>query len=96
MMRNNPSVCYEVDIIDHLSNWRSVILWGEYEELNVQAQQQESMKILMDRLALLATSETIRPVKGVSRDPNYIDKGLKAVAYRIKVTDKTGRFEKSH
>jgi nitroimidazol reductase NimA-like FMN-containing flavoprotein (pyridoxamine 5'-phosphate oxidase superfamily) len=32
MMRNNPSVCFEVDIIDNLTNWRSVILWGEYEE----------------------------------------------------------------
>jgi uncharacterized protein len=94
-MRQNPSVCFEVDIIDNLTNWRSVILWGEYEELNDLAQQQEAMKILMDRLAPLATSETIRSVKGVSRDPQYLDKGLKAVAYKIRVTEKSGRFEKS-
>ena len=94
-MRKNPSVCFEVDIIDNLTNWRSVILWGEFEELNDPSEQQKAMKILMDRLAPLATSETVRPVKGTSRDPHYQDKGLKAVAYRIRVTEKTGRYEKS-
>ena len=31
MMRQNPSVCFEVDQMDNLANWRSVILWGTYE-----------------------------------------------------------------
>jgi nitroimidazol reductase NimA-like FMN-containing flavoprotein (pyridoxamine 5'-phosphate oxidase superfamily) len=33
MMRINPKVCFEVDFIYNLSNWRSVISWGNYEEL---------------------------------------------------------------
>jgi nitroimidazol reductase NimA-like FMN-containing flavoprotein (pyridoxamine 5'-phosphate oxidase superfamily) len=29
MMRNNPSVCFQVDDIDNMTNWRSVIAWGK-------------------------------------------------------------------
>ncbi|MDC1504172.1 pyridoxamine 5'-phosphate oxidase family protein [Winogradskyella sp.] len=28
MMRKNPSVCFEVDVMENMSNWRSVIAWG--------------------------------------------------------------------
>lgn len=34
MMRKNPNVCFEVDRIDALSRWRSVIAWGHFEELS--------------------------------------------------------------
>lgn len=33
MMRQNPFVCFEVDHIEDLLNWHSVIAWGVYEEL---------------------------------------------------------------
>jgi len=28
MMRDNPEVCFQVDKIENMTNWRSVILWG--------------------------------------------------------------------
>lgn len=33
MMRANPFVCFEVEDIDDLANWHSVIAWGVFEEL---------------------------------------------------------------
>ncbi|HYK45494.1 MAG TPA: pyridoxamine 5'-phosphate oxidase family protein, partial [Parafilimonas sp.] len=33
MMRENPHVCFEVDTIENMGNWKSVIGWGDYEEL---------------------------------------------------------------
>lgn len=33
MMRENPWVCVEVDHIDNLANWRSVIAWERFEDL---------------------------------------------------------------
>ena len=33
MMRENPNICFEVDRIESLGNWQSVIAWGTYEEL---------------------------------------------------------------
>jgi uncharacterized protein len=94
MMRNNPKVCFQVDIMDNMTNWRSVILWGEYEELKSEKAQQAGMKIMMDRLMPFMTSETVRPSHH-SQAPEIVEKGFKAVAYRIKIQEKTGRFEKA-
>ena len=33
MMRRNPKVCFEVDKMENMANWQSVIVQGEYEEL---------------------------------------------------------------
>src|SRR5690606_3630448 len=45
MMRQNPKVCFQVDAIDNMVNWRSVVVWGEYEELHDMAQQNEGVSI---------------------------------------------------
>jgi uncharacterized protein len=95
MMRENPKVCFQVDAVENMTNWRSVIVWGQYEELKSESQQQAGMSIMMDRLAPFITSETVRASHDFSHAPEKIEKRFKAVAYRIKVTEKTGRFEKA-
>lgn len=94
MMRNNPKVCFQVDTMDNMTNWRSVILWGKYEELKTEKEQKSGMKIMIDRLAPFMTSETVRPSHH-AHAPEIVEKGLKAVVYRIKIKEKTGRFEKA-
>src|SRR5690242_1996077 len=66
MMRENPNVCFQVDAVENMTNWRSVIVWGQYEELKNDSQQQAGMKIMMDRLAPFITSETVRASHGFS------------------------------
>jgi len=95
MMRNNPNVCFQVDAMENMTNWRSVIVWGEYEELKTAKEQKEGVKIMTDRLAPFVTSETVRPSQGSSRAPEIVEKGFRAVVYRVKVLEKTGRFEKN-
>ncbi|HPH47800.1 MAG TPA: pyridoxamine 5'-phosphate oxidase family protein, partial [Chryseolinea sp.] len=34
MMRKNANVCFEVDRIQDMANWQSVIIQGKYEELS--------------------------------------------------------------
>lgn len=94
MMRQNPDVCFQVDTIENMTNWRSVILWGRYEELTDEREQQAGMKIMMDRLTPFVISESVRPSRGFSHPPEIVEKGVKAVVYRIKIAEKTGRFEK--
>lgn len=94
MMRDNPNVCFQVDAVDNMTNWRSVIVWGKYEELKTEAEQQAGMRIMIDRLAPFLMSETVRPSHR-GHAPEIVEKELKAVAYRIRIKDKTGRFEKS-
>ncbi|GCC50387.1 pyridoxamine 5'-phosphate oxidase family protein [Chryseotalea sanaruensis] len=95
MMRKNPNVCFQIDTMENMTNWRSVIVWGVYEELKTESEQVAGMKIMMDRLMPLITSESVRPTQGNAHPPEIIEKGFKAVAYRIKVTKSTGRFEKT-
>ncbi len=33
LMRKNPSVCFEVDDMQNMANWKSVIVQGKFEEL---------------------------------------------------------------
>lgn len=33
IMRKNPKVCFEVDEMKSFVWWKSVIVWGEYQEL---------------------------------------------------------------
>jgi uncharacterized protein len=95
MMRKNPHVCFQVDSIDNMTNWRSVLLWGDFEELKTAKEQKMGMKILVDRLIPYMTSETVRPVRSPSHSPAVIEKEFRAVPYRIRITRTTGRFEKT-
>jgi uncharacterized protein len=71
MMRNNPNVCFQVDSMENMTNWRSVILWGEYEELTTEKDQKAGMKIMVDRLTPFLTSEAVRPSLGPSHPPHW-------------------------
>lgn len=95
MMRKNPKACFQVDAMENMTNWRSVIVWGEYEELNSEEEQRAGMKIMVDRLMPFIASETVRPSRALPHPPEVVEKGLKAVVYRIKDTRSTGRFEKT-
>jgi hypothetical protein len=89
MMRASPDVCFEVDEIDDMANWRSVIAWGRYEELSGDLAA-AAMNLLVARLSPLTTSETAGPAgRAAGRAGNGIE-----IAYRIRLKDRTGRFEK--
>ena len=47
-LRDNPLVCFEVEDVRDLSNWRSVIAWGRPEELSG-AEAAEGMRLLVER-----------------------------------------------
>lgn len=92
MMRKNPNVCFQVDDMKDMANWKSVVAWGEFEELHENVERSKSLQTLVDRNLPLISSETTHlsphwpfPV----RDFNTI----KGIVFRIRVTKKTGRFE---
>jgi hypothetical protein len=94
MMRDNPQVCFEVDHMDDLANWQSVIAWGRFEELSG-SDADHCMALLLARLLpLSATSETSHPSKSLTHQHRALEEGLAAVAYRIVITEKSGRYER--
>ncbi|REE07702.1 nitroimidazol reductase NimA-like FMN-containing flavoprotein (pyridoxamine 5'-phosphate oxidase superfamily) [Winogradskyella pacifica] len=94
MMRKNPMVCFEVDVMENMSNWRSVIAWGKFEELKSPEQRKEGLKILMNAVMPLMTGETTISHPMSDSHQKTIE-AMKGVVYRIELTNKTGRYEKT-
>lgn len=97
MMRLNPEVCFEVDRVENMANWQSVIAWGTYEELHGE-EAMSGLKFLLGRLIPYITSETTTPMHGiidpVAHHANNHGHNSGATVYRIRLHEKTGRFEK--
>jgi uncharacterized protein len=94
MMRANPHVCFQVDQRENLANWRSVVAWGVYEELQGK-EAFDALQILVARLMPLVTSETLRLPDGPSLTAaKPVTDAPKTIIYRIRLIEKTGRFEK--
>lgn len=94
MMRANPNVCFQVDQRENLANWRSVVAWGVYEELDGK-DALDALQILVARLMPLLTSETLRlPDKLILPLAKPLIDAPKTIVYRIRLIERTGRFEK--
>jgi nitroimidazol reductase NimA-like FMN-containing flavoprotein (pyridoxamine 5'-phosphate oxidase superfamily) len=93
ILRKNPNVCFEVDIMTDMRNWQSVIVYGIFEELKDKAAE-KAREILFGNVFPLMTSSTIHSfgheINGKVDDSTRV----KYVMYRIKVKKVTGRFEK--
>ena len=92
ILRHNPKVCFEVSKIENMSNWQSAVVWGEFEELKGY-DARLAMQKFINRIQPLITSETSQPTHGI--EAHQLDSGgIKTIIYRIKILEKTGRFEK--
>jgi nitroimidazol reductase NimA-like FMN-containing flavoprotein (pyridoxamine 5'-phosphate oxidase superfamily) len=94
MMRKNPRVCFEIDDTKNLANWQSVVAWGEFEELKDVKERDNALQKLNARVLPVISSETMHISPQWPFPPDDTS-GIKGIAYRIRLTEKTGRFEKS-
>lgn len=101
MLRANPRCCFEVDHLDTMANWRSVIAQGSFQELRG-AEAGAAMQRLVSRLRPLVTSESSQPSHGLPSghggappSSHQADlAGQEAITYRIVLGEVTGRYEK--
>ena len=108
MMRNNPNVCFEIDWMKDMSNWKSVIVYGIFEELKGD-EANKGLEILMksimsnlDRKS--SPTETYGPdnlgIKNFAFQHSFLSPFLHSnnkeifdiVVYRIKVIEATGKY----
>lgn len=93
LMRAHPTVCFQVDHIDDITNWQSVITWGTFEELHGE-DAEKARTIFSGRFTPLLGGGTIERSHGMAgwgdRPPTWQD----AVLYRLTLTAKSGRFER--
>jgi nitroimidazol reductase NimA-like FMN-containing flavoprotein (pyridoxamine 5'-phosphate oxidase superfamily) len=93
MMRQNPHICFEVDAIQNMANWQSVVLQGVYEELTGE-ESQNVQRMLLNRMTPLLVSETSMPADSPGIHQPVTASSLRLVTFRIHITEKTGRYEK--
>lgn len=93
MMRKNPEVCFEVDLIESVFNWQSVILWGRFEEIKEVDEQQRVMQGIIHRIMPLSDHPSNHPSHGITANESDIGTRIDLVVYRIVISKKTGRFE---
>lgn len=88
MMRLNPEVCFEVEQVSTLLDWRSVIAWGRFEELSGEDAMQ-AMQLIVERLGRHMPAE----VDGAHDQSEPERRACMPVLYRIRIREKTGRYE---
>jgi uncharacterized protein len=93
MLEKTPKCCFEVDSMQDMGNWQSVIAWGTFEELEG-AEAESAMKKLVSQLMPLMTGKNSQPTHGLDPVHKLEAMHLTATVYRIKIEEKTGRFEK--
>ena len=94
IMRQNRQVCFEVENIPDLANWQTVICWGEFEELPNRTERHHALDLLYNRPLPHLTSVTTKLSPSWPFRPDNID-NIQGVVFRIRLTKKTGRYEKN-
>jgi uncharacterized protein len=92
MMRKNPKVCFQVDEVKDMANWKSVIAWGTFEELTNSPEREAALEILSNRMLPLVSSVTTHFSPEWPFQLKEID-SVEGVMFRIRLYKKTGRFE---
>ena len=93
MMRKNPEVCFEVDDIKNVVNWKSAILQGTFQEIVDISEKEEALQNLINRVVPFLGSDA-NPSHGITADEYSIGDTVELVIYKIIIREMTGRFEK--
>jgi uncharacterized protein len=93
-MRQNKRVCLQVDEIKDFKNWKSVLVLGEFQELEDERERYQAIKVFVDRHLQLKINHPLgMHGKTEQKEKLQIQGELRPVIYRIMPDEKNGRFE---
>lgn len=93
MMRKNPEVCFQIDDMQSMAEWKSVILWGAFEELKKKVDREMGLKILLSRILPNVSSETVKFTPEWPFASGNLSE-IEGIVFRIRVREMSGRMEK--
>ena len=93
IMRENPDVCFEVDRWNEDGSWKSVIVWGTFEELKTIKSQRAAMKVFAEQMTRVIPHHKTMPSHGFVRGSKSVSDPFKSVVFRVEITQRTGRYE---
>ena len=92
ILRKNPKVCFEVDEMKDMANWKSVVVQGTFEELKDRKERNAAMQTLLNRYLPVISSITTHLGEHWPFHPEDTTE-IKGIVFRIIIKEKTGRFE---
>lgn len=92
IMRQNPRVCFQVDEMRDMANWKSIVVQGLFEELKSKDERRMGMQTLLNRYLPVISSVTTHIGEHWPFHPDDVTE-MNGVVFRIVVKEKTGRFE---
>ena len=93
MMRENPEICFEVENINDITNWQTVIAWGRFEEITDMEEKQRVLQKLTDRITPFIVDDSVTREHGFADKESDIGTSIELIMYKIIIRKKTGRFE---
>ena len=93
VMRQNKRVCFQVDEVNNDKDWKSVMVLGEYQEVNDELEYKDAMKVFDSRRLFLKISESSILSGSTEQEVKMQLKDSKPVIFRIVIDEKSGRFE---
>ena len=94
MMRENPNVCFQLEHLEGMGKWESVICWGEFEELTDTDKRNKGIEILHNRVSAIMGDKNLRASHHWPFSLNDPD-NTEGIIFCIHISKKTGKFEKS-
>lgn len=93
ILRQNPKVCFEVDQLIDLRNWKSVIVYGTFRETSGM-QLPQARQWLFDRIYPLSTPSQVHGHEHAVDAQVIDDTRIKPVLFAIEIERMTGRYER--
>lgn len=96
VMRRQPRVAFEVDEIDNPSSWRCVMAEGLFEELTGEDDRRQALVRLTRNGTTQASGKALPPPDEAESAlvPRSLEASDYLVLFRVKLTEKSGRFER--
>jgi nitroimidazol reductase NimA-like FMN-containing flavoprotein (pyridoxamine 5'-phosphate oxidase superfamily) len=93
-LRNQEEVCFQVDEIADQRNWQSVLTWGLYEEIIDPQERYYALDRLIRKIYKLDVHQAADQTMKLHVDPDQLlAEEAKNIVYRIRVLEKSGRFQ---
>lgn len=93
MMRKNPEVCFEVEEIQSIFRWQTVIAWGRFEEITDPQERGRAMQGLIHKIMPLVSDPVQHPFHAITVNEYDIETKIELILFKIVLSTKTGRFE---
>ena len=94
MIRENPKVCFQVEHLESMAKWQSVICWGEFEELTDLDKRNKGIEILQSRVVGAMGDKNLQISRHWPFSSSELN-SLTGIIFCIHLSEKTGRFENS-